>query len=290
MTLQALSHAVLRVDDREAALRWYRDALGLREMADEDGVLYLGCGGDETADVGLASGGAGLVSFAFSAGSTEGLDAVRSKLDARGVAHRPLDRRYPGIETGIAFELPSGHVMEAVVPKTRVQYVHATERDRAEPLDADHINLHAADVRGTAEFLVDVLGFRISDVFRLGDDWFACWCRIGEWHHDIAIARSDTGTTLHHVSLLTQGIGHHERIADRLARAGHRIEWGIGRHGPGSNLFVYMRDPNGNRVELTAEMARIIDRDAPTRFWDGDPAPILNQWGVMPPPSFMEGT
>ena len=28
------------------------------------------------------------------------------------------------------------------------------------------------------------------------------------------------------------------------------IEYGPGRHGPGHALFVYMRDPDGHRIEL----------------------------------------
>lgn len=285
--LRSLAHVIIREDDPDAAVAWYRDVVGLVELDARDGIRYLGCGGDATADVGLTTGGSGLVSFAFTVGTEHDLDALSSRIDTR-----PLDRTYPGIATGVAFDLPSGHVVEAVLAAERVQYLHPTEWVRPAatgPLDADHINLHAEDVEATARFLVDTLDFRISDVLRMDGVWFAAWCRTGEWHHDIAIAQSSSGSTLHHFSFLTDGIAHHAQFADRLARHGHPIEFGLGRHGPGSNYFLYTRDPSGNRVEFTAGMSRMLDRDAPTRFWD-DPAAVLNRWGIMPPPEFLEGT
>jgi len=285
--LRSLAHVILREEDPDAAVRWYCDVLGLVELEDRDAVRFLGCGGDATADVGVTAGGSGLVSFAFTVGTEDDLEAIGSRVNTR-----PLDRAYPGIATGVAFDLPSGHVMEAVLPTQRVQYLHPTEWTRADasgPLDADHINLLAEDVEATAKFLVDSFEFRISDVLRIGDGWLGAWCRSGEWHHDIAIAQSGSGSTLHHLSFLTEGIAHHALIADRLARRGHVIEFGPGRHGPGSNFFMYAKDPSGNRVEFTAGMSRMLDRDAPTRFWD-DPAAVLNRWGIMPPPEFLEGT
>lgn len=292
MSLIGISNAVVRVQDLEASLRYYRDVLGLVEMGRLGDVVWLGCGGDGVADLGLAPGGAGLQSFAFRVREAGSLETVKAKLDGAGVAHKPIDEAPPGIAEGVAFTLPSGHRMEAVVAAEPARYLHPTQWNpdaAGAPLDLDHLNLHAADVEETARFLVDVLDFRISDVFDLGGQWFAAWCRTGEFHHDIAIAMNPA-TTLHHVSLLTQGIGQHERFADRLARFGYQIEWGIGRHGPGGNLFMYARDPSGNRVEFTAEMGRVPDPQTPTRFWSGDPLAMLNQWGVAPPPTFAEGT
>jgi catechol 2,3-dioxygenase len=255
--------------------------------------VALGCGADETMDIGLVEGGAGLESFSLSVGDDKTLDELSVRIDAVGIGRSDVKREYAGIANGFQFNMPSGHAVEVLRPKGDAVYLHPTRRNIRSsdaPLDLDHLNLQAADVRETVQFLVDVLGFHVSDVFEMGGQWLAAWCRVGEWHHDIAIAESGAGTLLHHVSLLTQGIGQHEHIADRLARVGHPIEWGIGRHGPGGNLFMYTRDPGGNRVEFTAEMARVPDPETPTQFWSDDPMPMLNQWGVAPPPSFLEGT
>jgi catechol 2,3-dioxygenase len=292
MAIRGIGHAVLRVADVEAATAWYRDVVGLAELDSPHGIVALGCGGDATMDVGLVEGGAGLESFSLSVGDDRTLDELAARIDGVGIRRKDVDRRYVGIADGFGFDMPTGHAVEVLRPADDAAYLHPTRRHILStdgPLDLDHLNLQATDVREAARFLVDVLGFRISDVFEIDGRWLGAWCRVGEWHHDIAIAETGAGTLLHHVSFLTQGIGQHEHLADRIARFGHTIEWGIGRHGPGGNLFTYTRDPAGNRVELTAEMGRVPDPETPTRFWS-DPMAMLNQWGVAPPPTFLEGT
>jgi catechol 2,3-dioxygenase len=294
MGLLGLDHVIIRVSDASDALRYYRDVLGLAEIAEEDGVQYLGCGGDEYADVGLVNGGQGIVSFAMAVHDTSSLDEVRSQLDSRGIAHGPLEQIAPGITDGLSLRLPSDHLMQVVVRRDKPPYVHdATWLPEGvdAPFDIDHVTLHANDVKGAADFLVENLGFRVTDVFEVEGRWAFAFCRVGDWHHDVAIAGTETDTRLHHFAFLTKGIADQERFADRVTRMGHKSEYGIGRHGPGSNLFLYMRDPTGNRVELTSEMARVTDPDEPPRIWRGDFLEILNVWMPLPPPdSFMEGT
>ena len=80
-------------------------------------------------------------------------------------------------------------------------------------------------------------------------------------------------------------------FADRLGRFGWKIEAGVGRHGPGGNTFLYVRDPFGNRVEITADVARVPNRWEPPKVWTGDLSAIFNVWTEEPPPaSFAEGT
>ena len=45
----------------------------------------------------------------------------------------------------------------------------------------------------------------------------------------------------------------------RMKDAGHAIEWGPGRHGPGDNAFNYFIDPFGIVIEYTAEVEQIDD-------------------------------
>ncbi len=50
------------------------------------------------------------------------------------------------------------------------------------------------------------------------------------------------------------------------------VEFGPGRHGPGHALFVYMRDPDGHRIELFNTHYQCIDiEDEPVR-WDASVA------------------
>ena len=38
-----------------------------------------------------------------------------------------------------------------------------------------------------------------------------------------------------------------------------QIEWGVGRHGPGNNVFAYFIGPVGIVVEYTAEVLQVDD-------------------------------
>jgi catechol 2,3-dioxygenase len=46
------------------------------------------------------------------------------------------------------------------------------------------------------------------------------------------------------------------------------IEFGPGRHGPGHALFVYLRDPDGHRIELFNTHYQCMDIDDEPVRWD----------------------
>jgi catechol 2,3-dioxygenase len=65
------------------------------------------------------------------------------------------------------------------------------------------------------------------------------------------------------------------------------IEFGPGRHGPGHALFVYMRDPDGHRIELFNTHYQVMDIENEPVRWDASHAmkrrwqlPARRQWFV----------
>ena len=64
---------------------------------------------------------------------------------------------------------------------------------------------------------------------------------------------------------------------DRFARVRIPIFFGPGRHGPGDNLFFMVNDPDGNKVELSAEI-EIVKADKPAGVWPQSEY-TLNSWG-----------
>jgi hypothetical protein len=58
------------------------------------------------------------------------------------------------------------------------------------------------------------------------------------------------------------------------------VKWGPGRHGPGNNLFLFVHDPDGNWVELSAEI-EVVAPDRPLGFWPHEER-TLNSWGSAP--------
>jgi len=293
MGLLWLDHVVIRVKDLDAALTWYRDAIGLIETARQGETVFLGCGGDEHFDVGLMPGGAGLDHFAFTVKDTAELEQIEHRLSDAGIRVETRSEE-PGVAAAIQFQAPSGHAMEVVVRQKEPGYIHPAQWQRPAldtPTDINHVTVQARNIQELALFLQRLLGFRISDIFEPAPDvWGFAFLRVAENHHDLAIASADVDA-LHHIAFLTGGLGDLGRFADRLARLGWPIEAGIGRHGPGGNLFLYVKDPSGNRVELGADIARAPNADLPPRIWRNGFEQIFNVWTLtQPPESFAYGT
>jgi catechol 2,3-dioxygenase len=67
---------------------------------------------------------------------------------------------------------------------------------------------------------------------------------------------------------------------------GFPIGWGVGRHGPGDNVFAYFVDPSGIVIEYTAEVLQVDDgyRAKGPSEWVWPPG-RTDQWGIAPPKS-----
>jgi catechol 2,3-dioxygenase len=76
------------------------------------------------------------------------------------------------------------------------------------------------------------------------------------------------------------------RGGGRMRDAGHPIEWGPGRHGPGDNAFNYFIDPNGVAIEYTAEVQQVDDtyQARGPEDWKWPPGRV-DHWGISAPPS-----
>ena len=297
MTLMSLDHAVIRVRDLETALHWYRDILGLMVIEERDGTVYLGCGCDPHFDLALVAGGVGLDHAAFAVADHAALVAARERFAGRGARCSEIEQRgEPGIASAFRVFLPTGHTFEVVARDGTTGYPHPTKWHVAAahaPIDLSHVTLMVEDVQAAVEFLRDQLDFAVSDIVQPTPEspWVFAFTRVGENHHDVALALGDGGGKLHHVAFQVNGVGEVVHFADRLGRFGWKIEAGVGRHGPGGNTFLYVRDPFGNRVEITADVARVPNRWEPPKVWTGDLSAIFNVWTEEPPPaSFAEGT
>jgi catechol 2,3-dioxygenase len=107
----------------------------------------------------------------------------------------------------------------------------------------------------------------------------------GADHHTLAIGDSDN-SALNHIAFVVPTLNCVMRGGGRMKDAGHAIQWGPGRHGPGDNAFNYFIDPFGIVIEYTAEVEQIdasYQPGGPTDWtW---PAGRVDQWGIAAPPS-----
>jgi catechol 2,3-dioxygenase len=130
-----------------------------------------------------------------------------------------------------------------------------------------------------ARFWVDALGFSVSDRSLL------TFIRCNSDHHSVAFHPGERAS-LHHIAFEMADIDSVMRGTGRMRDAGHPIEWGLGRHGPGNNVFAYFVGPDDFVIEYTAEIEQVTDATpvrAP-RDWAYPPG-HSDLWGATPPPS-----
>ena len=158
---------------------------------------------------------------------------------------------------------------------------HPTCLDRSRPTKISHVVLNSARTEDQIPFFVDVLGFRVSDSTHMME-----FLRCSADHHSVAIFRNN-GPSLNHVAYELPNIDGLMRGAGRVKQSGFDIEWGIGRHGPGSNVFSYFIEPNGFVAEYTTEVDQTDDAThvpQNAEFWQ-KVMPTPDRWGTAGPPS-----
>lgn len=288
-----IDHFAIGVDDLERAVGWYREVIGLREIDSDGSRHFLGCGGRADFDLAIEGGGPGLRHVAYGCFDVTEYEVGVARMKDSGLAEAPVEFQGPGIERAAAVSLPGGHVVQLVLREGHDHYPSVAQWAPVaahSPREIDHVNIATVDVDATVAALDKALALRLSDVHEVeGLGNVGAWMRASDRHHDFAIIRNRSDG-LHHVAYQLADAGAVIAFADRLAIAGTTAEYGIGRHSPGSNLFLYVRDPSGNRVELTADMAT-VPAGAPHRVWRGKDPSIVNSLAPYgPPKTFWEIT
>jgi catechol 2,3-dioxygenase len=141
--------------------------------------------------------------------------------------------------------------------------------------------LNSAKIDEQTKFFTDLLGFRLSDSTDMMD-----FIRCCADHHSVAFARGN-GPSLNHMAYEVSNIDGLMRGAGRVKASGFNIEWGVGRHGPGDNVFSYFVEPNGFVVEYTTEVEQVdeatfVAHDA--NYWREFPMRPC-RWGMGGHPS-----
>ena len=161
----------------------------------------------------------------------------------------------------------------------------------AQIMRLDHFNLHIPNIQRAYDYYKR-LGFRCSEYTVTEPPEERLW---GSWMyrkpsvHDVALM-SGTGPRLHHLGFWLSDTSSILRACDLLAAAGYAsaIERGPGRHGISNAFFLYLRDPDGHRIELYTSDYYTGDPDfEPIRWSINDPR-RSTFWGHIAPPSWFE--
>jgi catechol 2,3-dioxygenase-like lactoylglutathione lyase family enzyme len=258
---------------------FYVKCWGLREVAGEPGAVYLRASGAEHHVLSLhdsATKGIAYLHFA-----TQDMDSLKALHDhAKGAGARivtPLGALdTPGGGTG--FELVDPENRRLRISAAVEPYPDADDApDR--PRKITHVVLNAAQLEKSLKFYEDVLGFKVSD----WSENQMVFIRCNADHHSISFNRADFAA-LNHIAYEMPSIDAEMRGIGRLKAADCPVRWGVGRHGPGNNVFAYFVDPNGFVIEYTTEVQVVDDATHEPRVWKRVPH-LMDRWGTAGPPS-----
>lgn len=197
------------------------------------------------------------------------LDEMRARASSEGLTIEASPSAFFGDE---AFSVrdPDGNVISIGLSKD-----HGPEPNGlCGPIQ--HLTFATFDVIAFEDFYRTKLGFAVSDrVLRDDGEVTTSFLRCNHEHHIFACFKSNRQGVDHH----SYEAGEWDRIrdwCDRFGDLGIPLIWGPGRHGPGNNLFAFIEDPDGNWIEISAELEVVHDR--PVKDWLHEER-TLNLWG-----------
>lgn len=292
-----LGYIEFQVTDLQRARDFYVDVIGLFESARDDDCVYLRATEDREHHclVLRRAALAGVGHFAFKVADESSLDALHAKYQALGCPTRwyaPGERRAQGrtllVQDPLGFAVAFYAAMEPVEWLLQKYHLHR----HGVPTRLDHVNVLTPDAQKGYAWYVDELGFSAAELTESSPPesriW-ASWLYRKSTVHDVAVM-TGSGPAVHHVGfsvLEPMGV---IRACDALAGAGYadNIERGPARHGISNALFVYVRDPDGNRFELYTGDYLTTDRDAAPVRWNIDNPRRQTLWGPPPPRRWFE--
>jgi catechol 2,3-dioxygenase-like lactoylglutathione lyase family enzyme len=278
--IKSLHSIELQTPDLVTTCAFYRNVWGLEEVAAADGVHYFRGTSDLHHILTLRSGAEpAVVSVNFLTDGRDSVDQLQQNLCkylGREIT-APTELTTPGGGYGFTFKdiiQRNIQIMAGVEEHIEAQDIAG----RSQKLT--HVIFNSDGSEPSSNFYQDVLGFKLTD-FTKGLDFLRC----DKSHHSIGITRTG-GATLNHVAFLMPDWDSVMRGAGRMKAAGFDLEWGIGRHGPGDNIFAYFVGPDGMAIKFTAGVEEVQDdhtvRGSDEWTWLSE---RHEQWGFAGPPS-----
>ena len=207
--------------------------------------------------------------YGYALADQKAFDQLKEHFARRELRFDPVDD--PLFENGaVAIEDPQGRRLAFGVPAQHEEYAGA-------PARLQHTVFQTTDLDNVVRFYVERVGFTVSDeVVDADGTVMVVFLRSDDEHHSLAFFRGSKNEWDHHC-YETNEWNDIRDWGDRFAAAEVPIFFGPGRHGPGNNLFFMVTDPDGNRLEFSAELQRVAV-DAPPGVWPQSER-TLNSWG-----------
>jgi catechol-2,3-dioxygenase len=261
-----LHHLHIASAKPEALAAFYQRQFAL--LPTREGELYVLRGGTRSITIASAEH-PGLLYAAYALRDAAELEQLAVRLRRSGAELE--EATLPLFASG-AFLVtdPQGRKMAFGVPL-------APRESDAEAARLQHTVFQTTELEAVVRFYVDTIGFTISDeVVDADGTVMVVFLRSDNEHHSLAFFRGSQNEWDHHC-YETSAWNDIRDWADKFAVQRIPIFFGPGRHGPGNNLFFMVTDPDGNRLEFSAELEHVAEEQIPGVWPHGEYT--LNSWG-----------
>ncbi len=287
-----LSHVEFVVTDLAASRAFYADTLGLLVTHETDERITLRAmeerghhcivlqqGGEASANV-----------LGFKVFAEEELDKAKAYFDGKGLPTSWVERPFQG-RTLLTADI-HGIPLEFYFAMDRLAPVHQQYAlyKGVKALRIDHFNMFSVDVDQAVAFYNEI-GFRTTEYTEDEDTkrLWAAWMHRKGGVHDIAFTNG-RGPRLHHTAFWVANPLNIIDLLDVMSTTGYldNIERGPGRHGISNAFFLYVRDPDGHRIEIYCSDYQTVDPDLEPIKWDLKDPQRQTLWGAPAPRSWFE--
>jgi catechol 2,3-dioxygenase len=279
ISVRQMGYIVFGTPDVEASAKDISGIVGLEITERKPGAIVLSSNSKSLEVAYVENARRGVRAIGLQVADASAVDTIRRRVASEGfdlLDDKPLIDKS---QRAIRFATPFGPIFEVHTP-VAARTVTAGHDQLVRGLD--HVNLRVSDPRAFHDFVVDVLGMSLSD---RTSNFERAWYRAADGrHHTIAAA---PGSGIHHFGFDALAVESLIKVADKLVTTGRNLLWGIGRHGPGNNIFSYYIDPNGCVIENSFGMVSIAAEGYTAGVWEfGAGNNVLDLWGSQPPPAY----
>lgn len=291
-------HVEYRVTDLEKAKAFYVDALGMILVDQTKDRVWLG--GYEERDMYslllTKNDSPGVVHASFRVAAEEDLEKLEKIYLEHGLPARWVEANTIEPYQGLALRVqdPSGLPIEFYQTiEQRKWWRQEFHKFRgANIMRIDHVLGQVQDIAKAYDWWTTQMGFYLSEATVADDDEnviIGAWLHRKQSVHDFAIICGN-GPRFHHTAFWCQDTNSILKACDVLASIGLRdcIERGPGRHGLSNAFFLYLRDLDGNRIELYTSDNLIADPDFEPLRWKLNDPQRATFWGHAAPESWFK--
>ncbi len=290
-----LGHVELLSPKPQESLWFFRDVLGMQEVASQGQSVYLRAWGEyELYSLKLTeSKRAGIAHTSFRASSPSALEQLVQEIEASGQGRGWIDGDI-GHGKGYQFNDPDGHLLElyyetekyrapeALRPALKNQPQRYPDRGIG-VRRLDHINFLGRHPASNRAFMQERLGAKLTEQIVLDDGTESgVWLTFTNKAYDVVYTRDATGATgrLHHIAYWVDNREDVLRAADIYLENGVFIEFAPGKHAIAQGFFLYAHEPGGNRIEIASGGYLIFDPDWEPIVWSQADRAKGQAWGT----------